>query len=453
MNVKVETLEKDTAKLTVKISAAEFESATVVAYNKNKNRFNIPGFRKGHAKKEIIEKMYGAQVFYEDAINHILDTTYPEAAKESGLDIVSRPEINIEKIEKGQPIVYTATVATKPEAKLGQYKGVEVEKADAAVTAKDVENELKRMQNQNARIVTIEDENRKLKDDDIAVIKFEGFMDDKAFAGGSGDDYPLTIGSHSFIEGFEEQLVGHKKGDEVDVNVTFPENYQAKELAGKPALFKVTIKEIREKQLPAIDDDFAGEVSEFDTLKEYKASIKADLKLKKEKAAAQENENRVVRKVVENATVELPDAMVMTAVENMMSDYANRLKQQGLSLDQYLSYMGQTQESFIEQQKPETALSIKTRLVLETIVDKENIVPSQEAVDARLTEMANAYKMDLDKFKSMISETYIEDIKKDIAIREAVDMLVAEAVLKEAEKPAKAKKEKSSEDAASENAD
>ncbi len=453
MNVKVETLEKDTAKLIVEVSAAEFESATVVAYNKNKNKFNIPGFRKGHAKKEIIEKMYGAQVFYEDAINHILDTTYPEAAKESGLDIVSRPEINIEKIEKGQPIVYTATVATKPEVKLGQYKGVEVEKADAAVTAKDVENELKRVQNQNARIVTIEDENRKLKNDDIAVIKFEGFMDGKAFAGGSGDDYPLTIGSHSFIEGFEEQLTGHKKGEDVDVNVTFPENYQAKELAGKPALFKVTIKEIREKQLPAIDDDFAGEVSEFETLKEYKASIKADLKLKKEKAAAQENENRVVRKVVENASVELPEAMVMTAVENMMNDYANRLKQQGLSLDQYLSYMGQTQESFIEQQKPETALSIKTRLVLEAIVNEENIVPSQEAVDARLTEMANAYKMDLEKFKTMIPETYVEDVKKDVAVREAVDMMVAEAVLKDAEKPAKAKKEKASEDAASENAD
>ena len=403
MNVKVETLEKNTAKIIVEVSAAEFEDATVVAYNKNKNKFNIPGFRKGHAKKEVIEKMYGAQVFYEDALNHILDTTYPKAAKESGLEIVSRPEIDVEKIEKGKPIVYTATVATKPPVELGQYKGVEVEKADASVTAKDVDAELKRVQNQNARIVTIEDEKRKLKNDDIAVIKFEGFVDGKAFAGGSGDDYPLTIGSHSFIEGFEEQLVGHKKGDEVDVNVTFPVPYQAKELEGKPALFKVTVKEIREKQLPAIDDEFAGEVSEFETLKEYKASIKADLKVKKEKAAAQENENRVVRKVVDNASVELPDAMVETAVENMMNDYARRLSQQGLSLEQYLGYMGQTKESFMEQQKPQTAESIKTRLVLEEIVKKENITPSEESVDAKLTEMANMYKMGLEKRISMVS--------------------------------------------------
>ena len=437
MNVKVETLEKNTAKIIVEVSAAEFEDATVVAYNKNKNKFNIPGFRKGHAKKEVIEKMYGVQVFYEDALNHILDTTYPKAAKESGLEIVSRPEINVEKIEKGQPIVYTATVATKPAVELGEYKGVEVEKADASVVAKDVDAELKRIQNQNARIVTIEDEKRKLKNDDIAVIKFEGFVDGKAFAGGSGDDYPLTIGSHSFIEGFEEQLVGHKKGDEVDVNVTFPVPYQAKELEGKPALFKVTVKEIREKQLPAIDDEFASEVSEFETLKEYKASIKADLKLKKENAATQENENRVVRKVVENASVELPDAMVQTAVENMMNDYARRLSQQGLTIEQYLGYMGMTPEAFMEAQKPDTADSIKTRLVLEEIVKKENITPSEESVDAKLTEMANMYKMDLEKFKSMITDADIQGIKDDLAIRDAVDMLVAEAVLKAPEKKSK----------------
>ena len=437
MNVKVETLEKNTAKIIVEVSAAEFEDATVVADNKNKNKFNIPGFRKGHAKKEVIEKMYGVQVFYEDALNHILDTTYPKAAKESGLEIVSRPEIDVEKIEKGQPIVYTATVATKPAVELGEYKGVEVEKADASVVAKDVDAELKRIQNQNARIVTIEDEKRKLKNDDIAVIKFEGFVDGKAFAGGSGDDYPLTIGSHSFIEGFEEQLVGHKKGDEVDVNVTFPVPYQAKELEGKPALFKVTVKEIREKQLPAIDDEFASEVSEFETLKEYKASIKADLKLKKENAATQENENRVVRKVVENASVELPDAMVQTAVENMMNDYARRLSQQGLTIEQYLGYMGMTPEAFMEAQKPDTADSIKTRLVLEEIVKKENITPSEESVDAKLTEMANMYKMDLEKFKSMITDADIQGIKDDLAIRDAVDMLVAEAVLKAPEKKSK----------------
>ena len=451
MNVKVEKLEKNTAKLLVEVSAAEFEEATVIAYNRNKNRFNIPGFRKGHAKKEVIEKMYGPQVFYEDAINHVLDSTYPQAAKESGLEIVSRPEISVDKIEPGKPVTYTAVVATKPEVELGEYKGVTVEKADASVTAKDVDAELKRVQNQSARIVTIDEEGRTVKKDDITIIKFEGYVDGKTFAGGSGDDYPLTIGSHSFIEGFEEQLIGHKKGEEVDVNVTFPTPYQAKELEGKPALFKVTIKEIREKQLPEIDDEFASEVSEFETLKEYKASIKADLKLKKEKAAAQENENRVVRAVVANAKVELPEAMVTTAVENMMDDYARRLSQQGLSLEQYLGYMGQTPEQFMEMQKPQAEESLKTRLVLEAIVKAEGIKASDEAVDEKLEEMAKAYKMDLEKIKAVVAPADINNIRTDIEVREAVDRIVAEANLKEPEKASR--KKASDKDAASKDAE
>ncbi len=449
MNVKVENAEKNMAKITVEVSAEEFENAIKIAYNKNKNKFNIPGFRKGHAKKEVIEKMYGPQVFYEDAINHVLDTTYPNAAKESGLEIASRPEISVEKIEKGQPVVYTAVVATKPEVELGEYKGVEVEKADASVTAKDVDAELKRIQNQSARIVTIDDEARAVKKDDIAVIKFTGYVDGKTFDGGSGDDFPLTIGSHSFIDDFEEQLIGHKKGEEIDVNVTFPTPYQAKELEGKPALFKVVIKEIRERQLPEIDDEFASEVSEFETLKEYKASLKSEIKLKKEKAAAQENENRVVRTVVDNAKVDIPEAMVRTSVENMMDDYARRLSQQGLTLEQYLGYMGQTPEQFMQQQMPQTQESIKTRLVLEAVVKAEGIKASDEAVDNRLKAIADSSKLELDRVKTAMTEADINNIKADIEVREAVDMLVAEAKLKE---PAKASKSKKKADKDSEQA-
>lgn len=448
MNVKVETLEKNTAKIIVEVSAAEFEDATVVAYNKNKNKFNIPGFRKGHAKKEVIEKMYGVQVFYEDALNHILDTTYPKAAKESGLEIVSRPEIDIVTIEKGKPFVYTATVATKPEVELGQYKGVKVSKADVSVTAKDVEAELVRVQEQNARMITVDDAEYQIKNGDTVTIDFDGSVDGVAFEGGKGENYPLTIGSHSFIDNFEDQLVGHKTGDNVDVNVTFPTPYGAKELEGKAALFKVVIHEIKQKELPALDDDFASEVSEFETLKEYKASLKSDIKLRKEKAAAQENENNVVKAVVANAKVELPDAMVNTNVENMINDYERSMNQQGLKLEQYLSYLGQTPEQFIESLKPQAIENIKSQLVFEAIIKAENITATDEAVEAKIKEMAEQYKMEADKVKGLLGEGGIENIKRDICFHEAVDLCVAEADLVDEKKAKKAaaKKEEAKEE-------
>lgn len=444
MSVKVENLEKNTAKLTVEVSAAELDNAIDIAYKKNKNRFNIPGFRKGKVPKNVIEKMYGVQVFYEDAVSTILDYSYPDAAKESGLEIVSRPEIEVVTIEQGKPFVYTATVATKPPVELGQYKGISVPKADTTVSAKDVNAELARVQEQNARMITVEDPEYKIKNGDIVTIDFDGSVDGVAFEGGKGEKYPLTIGSHSFIDTFEDQLVGHKTGDNVDVNVTFPTPYGAKELEGKAALFKVVIHEIKQKELPALDDDFAAEVSEFETLKEYKASLKSELKLRKEQAAAQENENNVVKAVVENAKVELPDAMVETNVENMIMDYERSMNQQGLKLEQYLSYLGQTLDQFKESLKPQATENIKSQLVIEEIIKAENITATDEAVDAKIKEMADQYKMEPEKVKSLLGEGGLQNIKRDICMHEAVDLCVAEAKLVDEKKAAK--KEENKED-------
>ena len=448
MSVKVENLEKNMAKLTVEVSAAELDNAIDIAYKKNKNRFNIPGFRKGKVPMAMVEKMYGPQVFYEDAVDTILNYSYPDAAKESGLEIVSRPEIDIVTIEKGKPFVYTATVATKPEVELGQYMGVKVSKADVSVTAKDVEAELVRVQEQNARMITVDDAEYQIKNGDTVTIDFDGSVDGVAFEGGKGENYPLTIGSHSFIDNFEDQLVGHKTGDNVDVNVTFPTPYGAKELEGKAALFKVVIHEIKQKELPALDDDFASEVSEFETLKEYKASLKSDIKLRKEKAAAQENENNVVKAVVANANVELPDAMVNTNVENMINDYERSMNQQGLKLEQYLSYLGQTPEQFIESLKPQAIENIKSQLVFEAIIKAENITATDEAVEAKINEMAEQYKMEADKVKGLLGEGGIENIKRDICFHEAVDLCVAEADLVDEKKAKKAaaKKEEAKEE-------
>ena len=448
MSVKVENLEKNMAKLTVEVSAAELDNAIDIAYKKNKNRFNIPGFRKGKVPMAMVEKMYGPQVFYEDAVDAILNYSYPDAAKESGLEIVSRPEIDIVTIEKGKPFVYTATVATKPEVELGQYKGVKVSKADVSVTAKDVEAELVRVQEQNARMITVDDAEYQIKNGDTVTIDFDGSVDGVAFEGGKGENYPLTIGSHSFIDNFEDQLVGHKTGDNVDVNVTFPTPYGAKELEGKAALFKVVIHEIKQKELPALDDDFASEVSEFETLKEYKASLKSDIKLRKEKAAAQENENNVVKAVVANAKVELPDAMVNTNVENMINDYERSMNQQGLKLEQYLSYLGQTPEQFIESLKPQAIENIKSQLVFEAIIKAENITATDEAVEAKIKEMAEQYKMEADKVKGLLGEGGIENIKRDICFHEAIDLCVAEADLVDEKKAKKAaaKKEEAKEE-------
>ena len=447
MSVKVENLEKNMAKITVEVSAKELDNAIDIAYKKNKSRFNIPGFRKGKVPQAMVEKMYGVQVFYEDALDTILNYSYPSAAKESGLEIVSRPEIEVVTLEKGKDVVYTATVATKPPVELGEYKGVTVTKADTSVSAKDVNAELVKVQEQNARMISVEDENYEIKNGDIVNINFDGSVDGVAFEGGKGEDYPLTIGSHSFIDNFEEQLIGHKIGDDVDVHVTFPENYGAKELAGKAALFAVKVNSIQQKEIPELDDDFAADVSEFDTLKEYKASLKNEIKLRKEKAAAQENENNVVKAVVDNAKVELPEAMVKTNVETMINDYDRNMRQQGLQLQQYLQYIGQTIDQFAESLKPQAEQNIKAQLVFEEIIKQENITASDEAVDAKIKEMAEQYKMEADKVKELLGEGGLENIKQDICFHEAVDLCVAEAKLVAAEKKSKkAEAEESSEE-------
>ena len=427
MSVQVEKLEKNMAKLTVEVSAEDFKAAIKKAFNKNKNRFAIPGFRKGKAPQAMIEKMYGEGVFYEDAADEAINASYAEAMKESGLDIVSRPEVTIEKIGKDEPFVYSAVVAVKPEVTLGQYKGVEVEKADASVSAEDVEAELKKVQEQNARLLTVED--RGVEDGDQTVIDFEGFVDGKGFEGGKAEDYPLTIGSHSFIDTFEEQLIGKKIGEECEVNVTFPTEYHAADLAGKPATFKVTVKEIKVKELPELNDEFASEVSEFDTLDEYKKDVEKKLAEKKEIEANSKNEDAVVAKVVENATMEIPDKMIDAQAENMVQDMARRMQSQGLSLDMYLKYTGMTVEQMKEQARPDAEKRIRTRLVLEAVAKAENIQISDEKVDEEVAKMAEAYKMEVEKLKSYMSESDVKQMKEDLAVQQAVDLLVAEAKL------------------------
>ena len=427
MSVQVEKLEKNMAKLTVEVPAEEFAAAITSAYNKNKSRFNVPGFRRGKVPQAMIEKMYGAEVFYEDAANEVIAPSYEAAAKESGLDIVSRPDITLVQMEKGKAFIYTAEVAVKPEVTLGEYKGLEVEKTVAEVTDEDVERELKRVQEQNSRLVTIED--RPVADGDQVVIDFDGYVDGKRFEGGQSDDYPLTIGSHTFIDTFEEQLIGKNLGEECEVNVNFPTEYHAAELAGKPAVFKVKIKEIKFKELPELNDEFAGEVSEFETLDEYKADIRAKLLETKEKQAATDNENKVVEAVVKNASMEIPDAMVESQVDNMVNDYARRMQSQGLSLDQYMQYTGMTMDKLKEQMRPQAVKRIETRLVLEAVAKAENIQISDEKVDAEIAKMAEAYKMEADKIKGFMGEAEIASMKEDLAVQEAVDFLVAEAKL------------------------
>ena len=427
MSVQVEKLEKNMAKLTVEVSAEDFKAAIKKAYNKTKNRFAIPGFRKGKASQAVIEKMYGEAVFYEDAADEAINSTYAEAMKESGLDIVSRPEITVEQIGKDQAFIYSALVAVKPEVTLGEYKGVEVETADAAVTAEDVEAELKRVQEQNARLLTVED--RPVADGDQTVIDFEGFVDGKGFEGGKAEDYPLTIGSHSFIDTFEEQLIGKNIGEECEVNVTFPTEYHAAELAGKPAMFKVTVKEIKVKELPALDDEFASEVSEFDTLDEYKQDIEKKLQERKEKAAASQNEDCVVAKVVENASMEIPEKMIDAQVDNMLRETAQRMQSQGLSMDLYMKYTGMTADQMKDQMRPEAVKRIQTRLVLEAVVKAENIETSEEKLDEEIAKMAEAYKMEADKLKSYMTDSDKDQMKQDLAVQAAVDLLVSEAKL------------------------
>ena len=427
MSVQVEKLEKNMAKLTIEVDAAQFEDAMKKAFNKNKNKFNIPGFRKGKAPRAMIEKMYGEGIFYEDAADEAINATCMKAMDESGLEIVSRPEVAVEQIGKDKPFIYTALVAVRPEVTLGEYKGIEVEKADASVTAEDVDAELKKVQEQNARLLNVED--RPVADGDKTVIDFEGFVDGKPFDGGKAEDYDLTIGSHSFIDTFEEQLIGRNIGEECEVNVTFPEEYHAPELAGKPATFKVTVKEIKVKELPALDDEFAGEVSEFETLDEYKKDIEAKILERKQKEAATENENRVVDKVAANASLEIPDKMVESQIDNMVQDTARRMQGQGLSMDMYMKYTGMTMDSMRDQMRPQALKRIQTRLVLEEVVKAENIQVPDERLDEEIAKMAAAYQMETDKLKEYMSDRDKEQMKEDLAVQEAVDFLVAEAKL------------------------
>ena len=437
MSYTVENLEKSMAKLTITVSAEDFEAAMVKSFNKNKNSISIQGFRKGKAPRKMVEKLYGPEVFYEDAANFAIPDAYEEAAKYSGLEIVSRPEIDVVDIVKGKEFVFSATVALKPEVTLGEYKGLEVEKKVVKIMAADVNAELEKVREQNSRMVTVD--NRGIKKDDTAVIDFEGFVDGEAFAGGKGEDYPLVIGSHSFIDDFEDQLIGKKTGDEVEVNVSFPEEYHEASLKGKPALFKVTIKEIKNKELPKLDDEFASEVSEFETLKDYKASVKKSLTEKRKEEVKREKENEVIEKAIENISVEIPEAMIDEQVQQMVQEFASRISSQGISFEQYMQMTGMTPNALMGQMKPEAEKRIKTRLTLEAIVKAEGIKASDKEIEAEMEKMAAMYQMEVDKVKEMMGETEREQIAMDVAVQKAVDLIVKNAV--EVEKSEEEKEE------------
>lgn len=428
MSFTVENLENNMAKLTIEVSAEEFEKALQGAYEKNKGKIAVNGFRKGKVPRQMVEKIYGAGIFYEDAANALIPGEYAKAAEESKLDIVSQPEIDVVQIEKGKNFIFTAEVALKPEVTLGEYLGVEIEKVEAKVTADDVKAELEKVRDQNSRLVSVT--TRGVKDKDQTIIDFEGFVDGVPFEGGKGEDYPLTIGSHSFIDNFEEQLIGAKIGKEVEVNVTFPEDYHAEALAGKPALFKVTVKEIKVKELPKLDDDFAKDVSEFETLADYKADIKAKLTEQKKDAAAKEKQAKAVAKAVENATMVIPEAMIKTQANRIADDFVQRLQQQGLSFDMYLQYTGATPEKFIESLKPEAEARIKNSLVLEAIAAAEKITASDKDLDEELEKMAQMYQMEVDKLKEFMGDVEKEQIKADIAIQKAAELVAKKAVEK-----------------------
>ena len=427
MSLQVEKLEKNMAKLTVEVPAEQFDEALKTSYKKNRNRFNIPGFRKGKAPQAVIEKMYGPGVLYEDAVDEVINKTYGDAMKESGLDIVSRPEISVEKIEKGETFVYTALVAVKPPVTLGEYKGIEVERARPEVTDADIEAELKKVQEQNSRLVSVED--RPVENGDQVLIDFDGYIDGVPFEGGKAESYDLTIGSHSFIDTFEEQLIGKSIDEEVEVNVSFPENYHASELAGKPAVFKVVVHEIKAKELPELDDEFAGEVSEFETMDEYKADLKAKLSETKQQQATTENENNVVEKVVSNASMEIPEAMIEEQVNRTIEDYARRMRSQGLTMEQYMQFTGMTADKLKEEIRPQAEKRIRTRLVLEAVAEAEKLEASEDAVEAEIRKMAENYKMEPDRAKELLGEEGIRRMKEDLAVQEAIDFLVAEAQL------------------------
>ena len=422
MSVQVENLEHNMAKLTIEVSAEEVEKALNAAYNKQKNNISVPGFRKGKVPRAMVEKMYGAEIFYEDAANILLQQTYPAAIDESGADIVSRPTIDVVQIEKGKEFIYTAEVAVRPEVTLGKYMGVTVTKIDTTVTDEEVEAELENQRSTNARTVTVTD--RAIVEGDTAVIDFEGFVDGVAFDGGKGENHSLEIGSHSFIDTFEDQLVGKNVGDDVEVNVTFPEQYQATELAGKAAVFKVKINEIKAKELPELDDEFAQDVAGVDTLAEYKEEIKKNLTEKKENEAKKTKEDEAIQKIIDKSKMDIPEAMIDTQCESMIDEFAQRIAQSGLSMEQYLQFSGMTIDQLKEQVKPEATTRIQSSLVLEQIAKDENIEVSDADVDAEVEKMAAAYGMEADKLKEYMGDAQKESMKKDIAITKAVELIM-----------------------------
>lgn len=440
MGLQVEKLEKNMAKLTIEVSAEEFEKAMEGAFQKNKGRISVPGFRKGKVPRQIVEKMYGKEIFYDDAANALIPDAYEKALEECGEDVVSSPKIDVSQIEAGKPFIFTALVALKPEVKLGKYKGVKVPKAEITVSEEEIDAEVNKERESNARTITVED--RAVKEGDTAVIDFEGFVDGVAFDGGKGENYPLVIGSGSFIPGFEEQLIGKNTGEDCEVNVTFPGDYQAEDLAGQAAVFKVSIKEIKEKQLPELDDEFAGEVSEFDTLEEYKADVKKKLEEKKEKEAKNAKEDAVIQAIIDDADMEIPDAMVATQQRQLVDDFAQRLQMQGLSLEQYCQFTGLDQQKMLEQVKPQALKRIQSRLVLEAVAAAEELKPSEEEYGEELKRMAEMYQMELDKVKEMMTDKAKEEVMKDLAVNKAVDFVVSEAKeTKAAAKKAKEEKE------------
>lgn len=428
MSVQVEKLEKNMAKLTIEVSAAEFEKALEDAFLKNKNKISIPGFRKGKVPRQMVEKMYGPEIFYEDAANALIPDAYSKALDECEEDIVSSPEIDVTQIEKGKSFIFTATVALKPEVKLGKYKGVKVETTEVTVTDEEVDAKIEKERENNARTIEVTD--RPVKDGDMTVLDFEGFVDGVAFDGGKGENYPLTIGSGAFIPGFEEQLIGAEIGKEVEVNVTFPEDYQAEELKGKAAVFKCTIKEIKEKELPALDDEFASEVSEFDTLEEYRKDVKETLTIEKEKAAREAKEAAVIDAIIADSEMDIPEAMVTTQQKQMIDEFAQRMQMQGLSMEQYFQFTGATLDKMMEQVKPQAETRIKSRLVLEAVAAKEGIEATEEDYEEEIKTMAEVYQMEPDKIKEMLPEKSVKGIKEDIAVKKAAEFVVNNAKAK-----------------------
>ncbi|MDO4291872.1 MAG: trigger factor [Eubacteriales bacterium] len=427
MSFQIEKLEKNMAKLTIEVAAEDFSKAVEEAYQKNKGKISVPGFRKGKVPKKMIEQMYGKGVFYEDAANALIPQAYEKALEECTETIVSSPKIDVTQIEEGKPFIFTAEVALKPEVTLGKYKGIEVEKIDTTVTDEEVDEDLKKQQENNARTVSVD---RPVQDGDTAVIDYEGFVDGVAFEGGKGTDHSLVIGSHSFIDGFEEQLIGKKAGEECEVNVTFPEQYHAKELAGKPAVFKVTVKEVKEKQLPELNDEFAGEVSEFETLAEYREDIRKKLTEKKEADAKNAKEDKVIDAIIEDAKMDIPEAMVETQQRQMVDEFGQRLQMQGLTMEQYFQFTGLNYDHMLTQVKPQAERKIKSRLVLEAVVAAENITASEEDFEEEVKKMADNYKMEADKIKEIFGEQGKKQIMEDLAVRKAAEFVVNEAVEK-----------------------